>query len=55
MPLFDEFGRKDPELKSQIQLYPESLKEGDKVKPHATYKRNYDMNSSHYIILEGWH
>lgn len=40
--LFEEFEEK----------YPNLWKEGNKVKTYATYKRNYDMNSSHYIIFE---
>lgn len=53
VPLFDELEEKYPELKSyKFNSYPNLWKEGDKVKTYATYKRNYDMNSSHYIIFE---
>lgn len=51
--LFEEFEEKYPELKSyKFNSYPNLWKEGNKVKTYATYKRNYDMNSSHYIIFE---
>jgi ABC-type glycerol-3-phosphate transport system substrate-binding protein len=51
--LFEEFEEKYPELKSyKFNSYPNLWKEGNKVKTYATYKSNYDMNSSHYIIFE---
>lgn len=51
--LFDEFEEEYPELQSyKFNANPLLWKEGDKIKTYATYKKNYDMNDSHYIIFE---